>query len=74
MIHHPKYNASLSQRLKCRPEQRNTLTSISGSATNWKAWRENLKVLSVWEMNWDTPGTLLLSSRQLLTTTTTTIK
>lgn len=65
-----EYNAALSQSLKRRPEHRYTLTAISGSATNWKALRENLRVLFVWEMNWDIPGTLLLSSRQLLTTTT----
>lgn len=32
---------------------------------NWKAFRENLRVLSVRETNREAPGSVLLSSRQL---------
>lgn len=41
------------------------LTSVSGSEVNWNAFRENLRLWSVRETNWEAPGSLSLSSKQL---------
>lgn len=40
-------------------------TSVSGSEVNWNAFRENLRLWSVRETNWEAPRSLSLSSKQL---------
>ena len=62
-------NVQLQIKLCESRELYTTLTSVSGSAVNWKAFRENLRVVSVREMNREAPGSLLLSSIQLWMTT-----